>query len=199
MPFNTLYSDCFYLFTSDINCLSKKNILKFKNISLIYQEKKNEIHYSNFIKIKKFCKKNRIKLYILDNFKLAIKHHLSGIILSKTNKVNFFINKFLLKKNFKIIGKIHNQREYIQKKLLGCSEFFLSPLFKNNKYSDNKLLGTHKFRLTSLLWKEKIYALGGLNYFNFNKIKLLKCQGVGFANFIHDPKIKKPTLFRGWV
>jgi len=199
MSFNTLYSEYFYLFTSNINSLSKKNILKFKNISLIYQENKNNTDYNNFIKIKKFCKKEKIKLYVFDNFKFAIKHNLNGIILSEKNKLNVLINKFLLKKNFKIIGKIHNQKEYAQKKLLGCSEFFLSPLFKNNKYSVNKLLGTNKFRLTSLAWKEKIYALGGLNYSNLNKIKLLKCNGIGFANFINDPKIKKPTLFRGWV
>jgi thiamine-phosphate pyrophosphorylase len=103
MSFNTLYSEYFYLFTSNINSLSKKNILKFKNISLIYQENKNNADYNNFIKIKKFCKKEKIKLYVFDNFKFAIQHNLNGIILSEKNKLNVLINKFLLKKNFKII------------------------------------------------------------------------------------------------
>ena len=88
----------------------------------------------------------------------------------------------------------------MKNKLLGCSEFFLSPLFKNEKYSENKLLGTNKFRLMSVKWKKKIYALGGINSSNLNKIKLLNCNGIAFLKFINEDKIKKPTLFlRGWV
>jgi thiamine-phosphate pyrophosphorylase len=199
MAFNTLYSENFYLFTNSINNLSKKNILNFQNISLVYQDNQKKINH-NFIKIKEFCNKNKIKLYILDNLKVAIQHHLNGIVLSGNKKINTLINKSFLKKNFKIIAKVHNQKEYMQNKLLGCSDFFLSPLFKNQKYSDNKFLGTNKFRLMSLQWTKNIYALGGINSSNLSKIKLLNCNGICFVNFINDPKIKKPTLFlRGRV
>ena len=88
----------------------------------------------------------------------------------------------------------------MKNKLLGCSGFFLSPLFKNEKYSENKFLGTNKFRLMSLKWTKKVYALGGINSSNLNKIKLLNCNGIGFLKFINEDQIKKPTLFlRGWV
>jgi len=199
MAFNTLYSENFYLFTNSINNLSKKNILNFQNISLVYQDNQKKINH-NFIKIKEFCNKNKIKLYSLDNLKVAIQHHLNGIVLSGNKKINTLINKSFLKKNFKIIAKVHNQKEYMQNKLLGCSDFFLTPLFKNQKYSDNKFLGTNKFRLMSLQWTKNIYALGRINSSNLSKIKLLNCNGICFVNFINDPKIKKPTLFlRGRV
>lgn len=199
MPFNTLYSENFYCFINNINNLCKKNILKFQNISLVYLNDQKKIN-NNFIEIKKFCKKNKIKLYILNDFKIAFEHNLNGTVFTKKARLNYIINKSSLKKNFKLIAIIHNQKEYMQNKLLGYSEFFLSPLFKNEKYSENNFFGTNKFRLISLNWGKKIFALGGINLSNFSKIKLLNCSGIGFVKFINEIKIKKPTLLkRGWV
>ena len=52
----------YYCFIDDINNEIKINILKFRNISLIFRPKQKQLNSLNFIKIKNFCKKNNIKL-----------------------------------------------------------------------------------------------------------------------------------------
>ena len=39
-----------------------------------------------------------------------------------------------------------------------------------------------KFKLISLNWKEKIYALGGINYNTKQKLMLTKVNGFGFSS-----------------
>jgi len=70
MQLNKFYTENFYFFTSYINEQMCKNVLKFKNIAIIYNETSiNDL--KNFLTIKKFCKNYNIKLYILDNLKIA--------------------------------------------------------------------------------------------------------------------------------
>jgi thiamine monophosphate synthase len=38
-----------------------------------------------------------------------------------------------------------------------------------------------------------VCALGGINYENVKKIKLLNVKAIAFKKFIFDPKIKKPA------
>ena len=63
MQFNKLYTENFYFFTDNINEQICKNVLKFKNISLVYNQK-TSIDLKNFLNIKKFCK-IKISNYIL--------------------------------------------------------------------------------------------------------------------------------------
>ena len=117
MQLNKFYSENFYFFTSYINEQISKNVLKFKNIAIVYNETTiNDL--KNFLIIKKFCKYNNLKLYILDNLRTAYQFNLDGIVLSHTNKRLIFLNKITFKKNFKVIGKVHNQREYYFKTCL---------------------------------------------------------------------------------
>jgi thiamine monophosphate synthase len=194
MQLNKFYSENFYFFTSYINEQISKNVLKFKNIAIVY----NEItinDFKNFLIIKKFCNYNNIKLYILDNIRLAYKFSLDGIVLSHNNKKVVLFNKLSCKKEFKIIGKVHNQAEYYFKTKQNCKNIILSPIFFNKKYTKNQLIGVIKFNLISNHWKEDIFAMGGINYSNFRRIKETKARGIGFNSFINNPEIKKPALF----
>jgi thiamine monophosphate synthase len=194
MLLNKFYSENFYFFTSHINEQISKNVLKFKNIAVVYNETSvNDL--KNFLIIKKFCKNNNLKLYILDNLKIAYHFNLDGIVLSHNNKRVILNNNITFKKQFKTIGKVHNQREYYFKIKQNCKNIILSPIFSNKKYTNNQLLGVVKFNLISNHWRENKFAMGGINYSNFKRIKMTKAKGLGFNYFINDKKIKKPVLF----
>jgi len=85
MHFNKFYSDIFYLFITNIDQQIFKNILKFKGIVIVYNQS-SITDLSQFIKIKTFCRKKNIKFFILDNYKLALKFGLDGLVLSHRNK-----------------------------------------------------------------------------------------------------------------
>jgi thiamine monophosphate synthase len=120
---------------------------------------------------------------------------LDGIILSHNNKKVVLSNKITCKKEFKIIGKVHNQREYYFKIKQNCKNIILSPIFSNKKYTNYQLLGVVKFNLISKNWREGTFAMGGINLSNFKRIKTTKAKGYAFNNFIYSPEIKKPVLY----
>ena len=181
----------YYCFIDDINNEIKINILKFRNISLIFKPKQKQLNSLNFIKIKNFCKKNNIKLYGYDNHKIVTQNKLRGLVISSNYKRQI-LNPYF-KDQFKIIGIAHNQIEYFNKYRQGCSVTMLSPLFFNKKFSLNKILGPIKFRLITSNWKTDICALGGLNLNNSKKLKLIKLNAIGFYSMILNQKLKKPV------
>jgi thiamine-phosphate pyrophosphorylase len=185
------YTDRFFFFTDKLDNIIEKQINKFKNLSIVYKVEKDNLNINEFIKIKEFCKKKKIKLYFPDSIKIAIKLGADGLFISSTN------NKIyqLYKKSFKVIGSAHSQREFYFKSKQKCNAIFLSPIFNNSKYSTNKILGLTKFNLISLYWKSNLIALGGINESNFNKIKYTKCFAIGFVSWFQKSIIKKPVYF----
>ena len=183
-----------FLFVKDLNEDIKKNILKYIDISIIILNDLNNSSYKienkNLYEIIKFCKKNNIKFYISNNLQLALKTKANGLFIKSSNKS---IYPRIYKQNFKIIGVAHNQIEYNFKQKQNCNLVFLSPLFFNQKYSINKILGPLKFNLISRDWITEIGCLGGINFKNLKKIKLLKTNALGFISLIKSLEIKKPV------
>jgi thiamine monophosphate synthase len=141
----------------------------------------------NFFKVIKFCKINKIKLYVLDNFRIALKYKLNGVLISSYNKEISKIQSIeLKKKNIEIFGKAHNQLEFYQKIRQGCGTIFLSPIFFTKKYGTNKIFGVSKFNLISLKWNSNLVALGGINLSNYKKIKMTKSVGIGIKTLIKE-------------
>ena len=186
--FNKNYIENYFFFTNHINDNIREQILKFKNISIIYKVKNKDNTTNELEKIIKFCKYNNIKLYIENNYTLAAKIKADGIYINNKFKNKLFLNK---KINFKIVIGVHSQREYFNKSKEKYDYVVVSPLFYNSKYSLNKILNPIKFNLLTNNWCKKIYALGGINLNNIKKINLTKCLGAGFFSLIKDPKIKK--------
>jgi thiamine-phosphate pyrophosphorylase len=181
-----------YIFLEKINDLIKENMLKFSNISIIVDISHDKIKKSqNALAIINFARKNKIPFIIKNNYQECIKYKANGILIESQNKRN--IKPLLLKRKFNIIGKAHNQLEYLQKVNQNCSLIMLSPLFFNEKYSKNKILNVLKFNNFVLKWKTKICALGGINLQTLKKIRLLKTTYLSFKNFIFEAKIKKPA------
>jgi len=152
-----------------------------KNINIIYRNYKKNIDISTLISINNYCKRNRIKFFISNNIKLAIKYKLDGIYIPAFNKQINFI-KYLLPKNFKIIGSAHNSIEILLKQKQGCKIIFVSPIFEIKK--KNYFLDVVKFNLLTLNKKIKFVALGGITERNKNRLNLLSiCGFAGISYF----------------
>ena len=148
--------------TNNISKLDNETAIIFRNYS------SKTLNEEIIIKIKKYCKKKRVKFYLSNNIKLAIKLDLDGAYIPSFNKSTKHLS-FSLKKNFKIIGSAHNIKEIKTKEIQNVSRIFISSLFKRNK----NYLGINKFKLTSKLTKIKVVALGGISKKNIKKLKLL--------------------------
>ena len=157
-----------YYFISkfDTNIIDKQN----KQTTIIYRNYNSKILDQDLIlKIKKYCKLKKIKFYLSNDIKLAIKLDLDGVYIPSFNKSTKHL-AFSLKKNFNIIGSAHNIKEIKTKETQKVNRIFISSIFKKNK----NYLGINKFKLISNLTKKKVVALGGISKENLNKLRLLK-------------------------
>ena len=149
------------------------------NIGIIYRNYHNQNKESDLIKIAAECKKRRIKLYIANNIKLAIKVKAAGIYIPAFNRNKRFSNHE--KKGLTIIGSAHNQKEIQQKIMQKCNAIFLAPIFKVKKRKDH--LNIHKFNLLARSNKADFLALGGVSKNNITKLKILHIKGFGGISF----------------
>ena len=153
-----------------INKLNTKNIDKLDNLTIVIYRNyslKNEDE-KLIIKIKRYCKKRKIRFYLANNIKIAIKLNLDGAYIPSFNRDFKHLN-YSLKKNFDVIGSAHTQSEIKIKELQGVNKIVLSSLFKKNK----NYLGINKFKLLSKKTKKNVICLGGISKENLKKLKLL--------------------------
>jgi len=153
-------------------------ISKFDTNIINNQDKQTTIIYRNYnskildqdliLKIKNYCKLRKIKFYLSNNIKLAIKLDLDGAYIPSFNKSTKHL-AFSLKKKFNIIGSAHNIKEIKIKEIQNVNKIFISSIFKKNK----NYLGINRFKLISNLTRIKVVALGGISKKNINKLKLL--------------------------
>ena len=167
-----------YCYVDDYNYSDLKNLNK--NINIIYRNYKKNINTSTLILLKSFCKKHGLKLFLSNNIKLALKYKLNGIYIPAfNNQINYI--KYVIPRNFDIIGSAHNFKEILIKKKQGCKSIFLSPTFKVKKA--NHFLNISKFNILTLNNKVRFIALGGIKKTNLNKIKLLNVSGYAGISF----------------
>ena len=174
-----------YVFLEELNPLLKKNLLKSKNLYIIIninQNDKKNLEKQN--SIVQFAKKNRIPFLFKNSFQKCTKYNASGIFLDSKYKI--ITKPLLLKKQFRVIGSVHNQLEYTFKIKQGCELVMLSPIFYNEKYSKYKILGPLKFNKMSLSWKLRLCALGGINSKTLKKLNLTKVRNMSFRKFIYQ-------------
>ena len=124
------------------------------------------------LKLRKFCNKNKLRLFISNNFKLALKLNLHGAYIPSFNKSFYHLN-FSLKKNFIIIGSAHNLREIRIKEKQNVDAIFLSSIFKKN----NNYLGLFKFLNLCYLSKKTVIALGGISLKNKKILNMFNLWG----------------------
>ena len=162
-------------------------------MGIIYRNYNTKKRENELVKIAKACKKNRNQLFVSNDVKLAIKVKAEGIYIPSFNKTKGFAN--LEKKNIKILGSAHNQKEIKKKIFQNCTTIFLSPIFYIEK--SNKFLGVHKFNYLAYSNNINIFALGGITESNIHKLKLLNIKGFGgIRMFKKKPAFKRPVFIK---
>ena len=148
--------------TNNIDKLDKQTAVIYRN----YNAK--SLNKEVILKLKKYCQKKKIKFYLSNHIKLAMKLDLDGVYLPSFNKSTKHLS-FSFKKKFSVIGSAHNIKEINIKEMQNVNKIFISSLFKKNK----NYLGINKFKLMTNLTKKKVVALGGISKENINRLKLL--------------------------
>ena len=170
----------YFYFCKELNQKIKDNILKLKNISIIFYERNPHINQEKLKIILVFCKLHKIPLYIYNNYSLAIKIKAHGIFFDSSNKTLIH----LFNKKLKFIGVAHCHLDYFNKIKQHCSLIFLSPIFFNKKYSPYKIKGIIKFNLQTNYWKVNKALLGGI-------IK----KKINILNSLNEPKFGGISYF----
>jgi thiamine-phosphate pyrophosphorylase len=156
-----------------IEKFDKKNLEnQSAKTAIIYRNYSKKISKIEILKLKIFCNKKRLKLFISNNFKLALKFNLDGAYIPSFNKSFNHLN-FNLKKDFIILGSAHNLKEIRIKELQKVDAIFLSSIFKKN----NNYLGLFKFLNLNSLSKKKVIALGGISQKNKKKLHIINLWG----------------------
>ena len=173
----------FYL----INAFRKNNIDKLdNNTGIIYRNYKKKLNMIKIIKIRDYCKTKRLKIFLANNIKIALKLRLNGAYLPAFNKSFRHLN-YKLKDSFVLLGSAHNIKEIRCKEAQNVNLIFISSVFKENK----NYLGIYKFIKLRNLTQRKVIALGGISKINRKKIRLLDCDG--FSGISYFEKKKAPN------
>ena len=156
-----------------INAFRKNNIDKLdNNTGIIYRNYKKKLDIIKIIKIRDYCKKKRLKFFLANHIKIALKLRLNGAYLPSFNN-NFRHLSFEINDTFVLLGSAHNIKEIRCKEVQNINLIFISSVFKENK----NYLGIYKFKKLRNLTKRKVIALGGISKINRKKIRLLGCDG----------------------
>ena len=162
-------------------------------MGIIYRNYNAEKREVELIKIAKACKASRNQLFVSNDIRLAIKVKAEGIYIPSFNKTKTYAN--LEKKNIKILGSAHNQKEIHEKISQNCNMILLSPVFYIEK--SKKFLGLHKFNYLSRRNNINFLALGGISKSNIHKLKLFNIKGVGgIRMFKKKPAYKRPVFIK---
>ena len=148
--------------TNNINKQDKQTVIIYRNYS------SNRTSEDLILKIRNHCKKRKVKFYVSNNIKLAIRLDLDGVYIPSFNKDTKHL-AYTYKKKFDIIGSAHNLKEIRIKEKQGVKKIFLSSLFKKNK----NFLGINKFKILSNLTKKSVVALGGISKSNLRILSFL--------------------------
>ena len=155
----------YFISTFDTNIIDKQD----KQTTVIYRNYNSKIIDEELIlRIKKYCKIRKIKFFLSNNIKLAIKLNLDGVYIPAFDK-SFKHLAYSYKKDFKIIGSAHNLKEIRTKETQRVQSVFISSIFKKNK----NFLGINRFKNLAGLTKKNVVALGGISRANIKKINFL--------------------------
>ena len=146
--------------------------------AIIYRNYSKTINKLEIIKLREFCNKKKLKLFLSNDFKLALKLNLNGAYIPSFNNSFNHLN-FIVKKGFLILGSAHNIKEIRVKELQKVDAIFLSSIFKKN----NNYLGLFRFLNLNYLTKKNTIALGGISKKNkkiLNMISLWGFAGISY-------------------
>jgi len=140
--------------------------------AIIYRNYSKTINKLEITKLREFCNKKKLKLFLSNDFKLALKLNLNGAYIPSFNNSFNHLN-FNVKKGFLILGSAHNIKEIRVKELQKVDAIFLSSIFKKN----NNYLGLFRFLNLNYLTKKNTIALGGISKKNKKILSMISLWG----------------------
>jgi thiamine-phosphate pyrophosphorylase len=185
---NKIKHDKFYKNLEDILRLKK---VSFFQLRLKKDTYKNKIFVGK--KIKRICKKHKVKFIINDEPYIAKKLGADGCHLGQKD-MNFLTTKKILG-NKKIIGMTcHNSKRLALKaKKIGVSYIAFGAFFKSSTKKT-----AYKANLALLRWARKkinipIIAIGGINNSNYKKILFNGADFIACSSYIWSNKKLNPA------
>jgi thiamine-phosphate pyrophosphorylase len=183
---NKIKNNNFYIELDQV--LSSKKV-SFFQLRLKKEKKKNKIFIGK--KIKKICKKYKVKFLINDDPILAKKINADGCHLGQKD-MNILKARKILKD--KIIGiTCHNSITLAQKAIrdgadyLAFGAFYLSQTKKTKYHASLKILN-----LAKKITNTPIVAIGGIKQSNYKKLLLNKANFLAISSYIWNNKKYKP-------
>ena len=183
---NKIINKSFY---SSLNLVLRSKKVKFFQLRLKRENIKKKIIIAK--KILRICKKNKVKLIINDNPRLALKVNAHGCHLGQKD-MNITDAKKILKK--KIIGvTCHNSIKLATKASLGGANYIALGSFYKTK--TKKI--TYKANIKTLnkirrLIDLPIVAIGGINDSNYKNLLLNNADFLAISGYIWNNKSLKP-------
>ena len=183
---NKIKYDSFYLHLEN---LFKTRKVKFFQLRLKKEKTSNIIYIAK--KIKKICKKHKVKFIINDNPFLAKKIGADGCHLGQKDMKNLKSKKILRKK---IVGiTCHNSIKLAKKaQNFGADYLALGAFFKTNtkkvKYKATLKDLSNIKKITNM----PIVAIGGINNKNYKKLLLNNANFLAISSYIWNNKKLTP-------
>ena len=183
---NRIKDDLFYY---DLEQILKKNKVSYFQLRLKNETKKKIIYIGK--KIKKICKKYKVKFLVNDDPQLAKRLNSDGCHLGQKD-MNILKARKILKN--KIIGvTCHNSINLIKQAVNDNADYiaigaFFSSKTKKVKFKSNIMLLNQAKNITNI----PIVAIGGIKLSNYKKLLLNKANFLAISGYIWNNKKYKP-------
>ncbi len=176
-------------FYKNLNLVQKTGKVSFFQLRLKNYSEKKKIIIGE--KIKKICKKNRVKLIINDDPLLALKLDADGCHLGQKDMDIKKARKIL---GEKIIGiTCHNSLSLAKKAIKGNASYIAFGAFYPSRTKKTKYAASIQIlKRVQKFTKTPIVAIGGINSVNYKNLLLNKANFLAISSYIWKNKKYKP-------
>ena len=183
---NKIENDNFYL---DLNLVLSAHKVTFFQLRLKEETSRNKILFGK--KIKKICKKYKVKFLVNDDPKLAKKLNADGCHLGQKDMNILRARKIM---GNKIIGVTCHNSIYLAKKAINDGADYLAfGAFYSSKTKIAKYKAELKIlKLAKNITATPIVAIGGVKLSNYKKLLLNKANFLAISGYIWNNKRYKP-------
>jgi thiamine-phosphate pyrophosphorylase len=169
-------------------------VLESKKVSFFQLRLKNETIRNKLIigkKIKKICKKYKVKFLVNDEPRLAIKLNADGCHLGQKD-MNILKARKILKN--KIIGiTCHNSINLCKKAISNGADYLAFGAFYSSKTKKVRYKANLKIlRSAKKITNTPVVAIGGIKLSNYKKLLLNKANFLAISGYIWNNKKYKP-------
>ena len=177
------------LFYIDLFHILKQNKVSFFQLRLKKENFKKKLRIGK--KIKKICKKFKVKFLVNDDVFLAKKLNADGCHLGQKD-INIFEARKLI--GNKIIGiTCHNSIKFAKIAIKNKADYLAFGAFNSSKTKKVKFKASiNILKKVKKITKTPIVAIGGINSDNYQKLLLNKANFLAISGYIWNNKKLKP-------